>query len=84
MRILASAGHGVLAPRIRSYIDLLLEDSAIADFNAAFEAIRKHPSTRKNQRIGLFSISFGSLLHLSTATDPHYADDVGGVVIYRG
>jgi len=84
LRIIANAGFVVMAPFIHSYMNLKVEPRAIRDFGAALEALRALPDVPSDRRVALFSISFGSLLALSTAGDPRYADEVGGVVVYGG
>jgi pimeloyl-ACP methyl ester carboxylesterase len=77
-RILAAAGHLVIAPFIRDYLALTPNARAIADFRRAFDALPKW----SDQKPVVFSISFGSLLAFALAADVGVAIDK--LVIFGG
>src|SRR5688572_16899015 len=62
-KILAAAGHLVIAPFIPSYLALIPRRAAIEDFERVFDA-RSRWTTKKPV---VFSISFGSLLAFALA-----------------
>jgi len=64
-RILAAAGHLVIAPYIPAYLALLPSDAAKREFERAFVALPRW----SERRPVVFSISFGSLLALALAAD---------------
>jgi pimeloyl-ACP methyl ester carboxylesterase len=70
-RVLASAGHLVIAPFVRDYLALVPCARAIADFRAVYDAC---------DRPTIFSISFGSLLAFAVAAER----DVERLVIFGG
>jgi len=70
-RILASAGHLVIAPFVRDYLALVPCARAIADFRAVYDVC---------ERPTIFSISFGSLLAFAVAAER----DVERLVIFGG
>lgn len=77
-RILARAGHLVVAPYIPDYLALIPTAQAKADFARAFDALpRWSPSTSKPI---VFSISFGSLLALALAAER--GDEIERVVLF--
>ena len=69
-RILAASGFWVVTPFIRSYGRLLLDDSAIHDAHAAFDAASALAEREELRAPAVFSISFGSRLALELATRP--------------
>jgi len=77
-RILARAGHLVIAPFIPDYLALTPNARAIADFRRVFAARVRWTSDKPI----VFSISFGSLLAFALAAD--HADDLDGLVIFGG
>jgi pimeloyl-ACP methyl ester carboxylesterase len=77
-RVLAHAGHLVMAPFIPSYLALTPDRAAITDFARVFAARRRW--TTKPPVV--FSISFGSLLAFALAAD--HADELDGLVIFGG
>lgn len=77
-RVLAAAGHLVIAPFVESYLRLVPDRAAIADFEAVFRA-RARWTTRKP---AVFSISFGSLLALALAA--HHSDELDGLTLFGG
>lgn len=83
-RILAQAGHVVLAPFLPDYLDLRVTPETIADAGAAVDHAAKLSAERGLPRPALFSISFGSLPALATAADPAWRDRVGAVVVFGG
>ncbi len=77
-RILANAGHLVIAPFIPDYLALMPNARAIADFRRVFAARSRWTTARPT----VFSISFGSLLAFALAAD--HASDLDGLVIFGG
>jgi pimeloyl-ACP methyl ester carboxylesterase len=77
-RVLAAAGHLVVAPFIRDYLALVPGDRAKDDFARVFAARARWGA----QRPIVFSISFGSLLALALAADHH--DDIERLVLFGG
>lgn len=77
-RILAAAGHLVIAPFIPSYLALLPRRAAIEEFERVFDA-RKRWTTKKPV---VFSISFGSLLAFALAAK--HQGEIDGLVIFGG
>ena len=77
-RILAAAGHLVIAPFIPSYLALLPRRAAIADFERVFDARARWTK----QKPVVFSISFGSLLAFALAAAR--GDELAGLVIFGG
>lgn len=78
-RILAAAGHLVVAPFIPAYLALMPDATAIADFAKVAAALPRWSDTR---RPVVFSISFGSLLAFALAAD--HPDAVERLVIFGG
>lgn len=75
-RILAAAGHHVVAPFIPDYLALTPGRRAVADFARVFDALdRNHKPT-------VFSISFGSLLAFALAAER--GDEIAKLVIFGG
>jgi pimeloyl-ACP methyl ester carboxylesterase len=77
-RILAASGHLVVAPFIPSYLALMPDARAIADFERVFRALPRWSA----QKPVVFSISFGSLLAFALAAK--YGDALAGLVIFGG
>ena len=77
-RILAAAGHLVVAPFIRDYLALTPNARAIAEFRRTFEAL---PRWTTHKPV-VFSISFGSLLAFALAAD--VPDQIDKLVIFGG
>lgn len=77
-RILARAGHHVIAPYIPSYLALTPNARAIEDFGRVFAARARWTTARPI----IFSISFGSLLAFALAAD--HGDELDGLVIFGG
>lgn len=77
-RILAAAGHLVIAPFIPSYLALIPRQVAIEDFERVFDARGRW--TKKKPVV--FSISFGSLLAFALAAKR--GDEIDGLVIFGG
>lgn len=84
LRILAHSGLAVLAPFIPDYLRLTLAPGALADFQTAVHGMLARPEVPAGAKVGLFSISFGSLLVLRAAAEPALASRVGGVVCFGG
>lgn len=74
-RILAAAGHHVVAPFIPSYLALIPDEQAKRDFATVFDAVAAHEPV-------VFSISFGSLLAFALAAERGEAIDK--LVIFGG
>jgi pimeloyl-ACP methyl ester carboxylesterase len=77
-RILAAAGHLVIAPFIPSYLALIPDDAAKRDFARVFAA-RSRWTAKKPI---VFSISFGSLLAFALAAE--HGADIDKLVIFGG
>lgn len=77
-RILARAGHLVIAPFIADYLALTPNARAIADFRRVFGAL---PRWTTDKPI-VFSISFGSLLAFALAADA--GDAIDRLVVFGG
>jgi len=77
-RILAAGGHLVVAPFIPSYLALMPDARAIADFERVYRALPRWSA----QKPVVFSISFGSLLAFALAAK--YGDALAGLVIFGG
>ena len=77
-RILARAGHHVIAPFIPSYLALTPNARAIVDFRRVFTARARWTDRRPI----VFSVSFGSLLAFALAAD--HGDELDGLVIFGG
>ncbi|MBX3162415.1 MAG: hypothetical protein KF773_41000 [Deltaproteobacteria bacterium] len=77
-RILAAAGHVVIAPFIPSYLALVPDDAAKRDFARVFDARARW--TRRRPIV--FSISFGSLLAFALAAER--GADIDRLVIFGG
>ena len=85
LAILAGAGLTVASPFLPDYINLHFEPGVIEDFGRAFDAFERDPWRPDGaRRTGLFSISFGSLPVLRTASDPRRAERVRGVICFGG
>ena len=79
-RILARAGHLVVAPYIPDYLALIPTARAKADFARAFDALPRW--SRSTAKPIVFSISFGSLLALALAAER--GDELERVVLFGG
>ncbi len=77
-RILAAAGHLVVAPFIPDYLALTPSERAKRDFERAFHALPRW----SNQKPVVFSISFGSLLAFALAAE--HGDSLDGLVVFGG
>ena len=77
-RVLAAAGHLVVAPFVPDYLALTPGTRAIADFRRAFEALPRWSDARPV----VFSISFGSLLALALAAEA--GDAIERLVVFGG
>jgi pimeloyl-ACP methyl ester carboxylesterase len=74
-RVLAAAGHHVVAPFIPDYLALTPNARAIADFAKVFDAVAATKPI-------VFSISFGSLLAFALAAER--GDQIDKLVIFGG
>ena len=83
LRRLAASGISVWAPALNEYMALRLDEGVIAGLARTMEAFAEWPD-RPRTKIGVFSISFGSLPTLRLAANPAFADVLGGVVLYGG
>jgi pimeloyl-ACP methyl ester carboxylesterase len=77
-RILAAAGHLVIAPFIPDYLALTPGARAIRDFERVLDAVPRW----SEQRPWVFSISFGSLLALALAAKR--GDELRGLILFGG
>jgi len=80
-RILAASGFWVVAPFIRSYGRLLLDDSAIDDAKGAFALAVSLAKNERLPRPAVFSISFGSRLALELCALP---EPPSAVIVFGG
>ena len=78
-RVLAAAGHQVIAPFIPSYLALTPDAQAIADFERVFLARARWTGDAAERPI-VFSISFGSLLALALAA--RHGDAIDRLVLF--
>lgn len=76
-RVLAAAGHLVVAPFVPDYLALTPNDRAKRDFARAFHAL---PRWSPHSRPVVFSISFGSLLAFALAAE--HGDSLDGLVLF--
>ncbi|MEO1271259.1 MAG: alpha/beta hydrolase [Myxococcota bacterium] len=85
LSILAGSGLTVGSPFLPDYLDLNFDPGVIIDFGRAFDAFERDPWRPDGAPdVGLFSISFGSLPVLRTASDPARAERVRGVICFGG
>ena len=77
-RVLARAGHLVVAPFIADYLALEPKRRAIADFARAFDALPRW----SDQKPIVFSISFGSLLAFALAAER--GDAIDRLIVFGG
>jgi pimeloyl-ACP methyl ester carboxylesterase len=77
-RVLAAAGHVVVAPFIRDYLALVPVERAKRDFARVFDARAGWDA----ERPVVFSISFGSLLALALAAER--GDELERIVVFGG
>jgi pimeloyl-ACP methyl ester carboxylesterase len=80
-RILANAGHLVVAPYIAGYLRLIPGTDAIADFGRVLDRVDAWDA-RRSVKPAVFSISFGSLLALAAAATR--GDAIGRLVVFGG
>lgn len=83
-RVLAASGFLVMAPFVRSFLSLRLDESAYDDARAAFALFAKRARSRELSPPAVFSISFGSSLAFDLATHEGTRDDVGALVVFGG
>ncbi len=82
--VLAAAGFAVLAPWLPDYTALRVAPSCLTDFERALDALLARPELAGVDRVGLFSISFGSLPALYAASRAAQRDRVGALVLFGG
>lgn len=82
-RVLAYAGFAVFAPCVPDYINLHIQPEAFADGRRILQHVLEHPLQRYEQ-VSLFSISFGSLLGFSLASDPAFRNKLKQFVVFGG
>lgn len=80
-RILAAAGHEVVAPFIADYLALTPNARAISDFTRVFDAVCTD-ERGDGERPIVFAISFGSLLAFALAAER--GDAIDRLVIFGG
>jgi pimeloyl-ACP methyl ester carboxylesterase len=80
-RVLASAGHVVVAPFLRDYLALVPGTRAIEDFELVFDALPELRGRHAPKPI-VFSISFGSLLAFALAVERH--EEIARLVVFGG
>ncbi len=78
-RILATAGHHVIAPFIPDYLALTPSEAAKRDFMRVFRNLSRWTS---HPRPTVFSVSFGSLLAFALAAE--HGDELERLVIFGG
>lgn len=78
--ILARAGFEVLAPFLPDFLSLRVTPQVIADYEATFAWLAE----RRTGRLGLFSISFGSLPALRLAANRRWAERISHVICFGG
>lgn len=81
-RILAHAGHLVLAPILPSYLRLAVVPSVLDEIETGLDALLDHPLRPRDGKPGMMSISFGSMPALRLAAKR--SDDLASVVIFGG
>nr|HEX4314647.1 hypothetical protein [Kofleriaceae bacterium] len=78
-RVLAAAGHVVVAPFVPSYLRLVPDAAAVRDFTTVVAERRRWCGDRP---VAVFSISFGSLLAFAAAAE--LGDELDGVTAFGG
>ncbi len=81
-RILAHAGHLVLAPILPSYLRLSVVPSVLDELEAGLDALLDHPLRPRDGKPGMMSISFGSMPALRIAAKR--SDELESVLIFGG
>ncbi len=79
-RVLAAAGHLVVAPFVPGYLALIPGRDAIADFGRVLDQLPQWDARARKPVV--FSISFGSLLALAAAATR--GDDLARLVLFGG
>ena len=77
----AASGVEVFAPFLPTLLSLKLAESAVAETAAAFEAATQ---SDPDARLGVFTISFGSVLGLRLMSDPRFAGQTGDLMLFGG
>lgn len=83
-RVLAAAGHLVVAPHLRDFRDLSVAPRAVSDLAAACQFAREESARRGLAGHALFSISFGSLPALAVAADREHGRGLSKLVLFGG
>ncbi|MEM9873658.1 MAG: hypothetical protein AAF928_02115 [Myxococcota bacterium] len=83
-RILAAAGHEVVAPFLPDYAALRITRDTIADARLVVQHAAARAAARGWPRPAIFSISFGSLPALGVAADRVGREHVGALVLFGG
>jgi pimeloyl-ACP methyl ester carboxylesterase len=81
-RILADAGHLVLAPLLPSYLRLTVVPSVLDELETALDALLVHPLRPRRVRPGMMSISFGSMPALRIAA--RRGEELASVLVFGG
>jgi pimeloyl-ACP methyl ester carboxylesterase len=77
----AASGVEVFAPFIPTLLSLKLDEAAVAETQAALKAATADPS---NGRVGIFTISFGSVLGIRLLADPRFKERTGDLMLFGG
>lgn len=81
-RVLADAGHLVLAPLLPSYLRLTVTPSVLDELETALDALLRHPLRPRDRKPGVMSISFGSMPALRLAA--RRGEDLANLVVFGG
>jgi pimeloyl-ACP methyl ester carboxylesterase len=84
MRILASAGLCTVAPVLTDFAALRFVPTVVDDLQRALDGWDALPERAASARVGLMSISFGSIAALSLLARHATLDTLGGAVIFGG
>ena len=83
-RVLARAGHVVLAPFLDDFLALRVAPGAAAELALAADRAAALAAERHLPRPALFSISFGCLPALEIAASERHQDTFGTLVVFGG
>ena len=81
-RVLASAGHLVIAPFVPGYLALVPGADAIADLGRVLDEVPRWDARGGGRKPAIFSISFGSLLALALAATR--GDELSRLIVFGG
>ena len=81
-RILASAGHLVVALFVDDYLQLEMTDRAAAETSVACDHVARLCADRGLPRPALFSVSFGSTPAIAVAGSDRHRDQIGALVLF--